>query len=249
MFLNDIAETWQISFQDPATKIMYHIISLHDKVMFYLILIVIGTTWMLFVIINKFKYSRKLISHKYMIHGSTIEIIWTILPAIVLLAIAFPSFRLLYLMDEILDPGITIKAIGRQWYWAYEYSDYVDKYDNSLSFDSYMIPISDLNIGDIRLLEVDNQVLLPINTQVRVIITATDVLHSWAIPSLGIKLDAVPGRLNQTGFLLERKGLYYGACSEICGTGHFAMPIVIKGVELTEYMSWIIGLIKEQEEV
>ena len=142
-------------------------------------------------------------------------------------------------MDEVIDPSITIKVIGHQWYWSYEYSDYVGAGEDSLSFDSYMVPTEDLELGQLRLLEVDNRVVLPVQTHIRAIVTAADVLHSWAIPSLGIKIDAVPGRLNAVSFLIKRPGVYYGQCSEICGAQHLGMPIVIEGVSLDDYVAWV----------
>jgi cytochrome c oxidase subunit 2 len=175
-----------------------------------------------------------------MVHGTTMEIIWTIFPSLILMLIAIPSFALLYSMDEIVDPAITIKAIGHQWYWTYEYSDYNSYYkQQSLTFDSYMIPEDDLELGQLRLLEVDNRVVVPAKTHLRLIITSADVLHSWAVPSLGVKCDAVPGRLNQTSIFIEREGVYYGQCSEICGTNHAFMPIVVEAVSLKDFGSWV----------
>lgn len=175
--------------------------------------------------------------HRYLVDGTLLEIIWTIIPAIILILIALPSLKLLYLMDEVMDPALTIKAIGHQWYWSYEYSDYQTE---TLEFDSYMVPTSDLNKGDFRLLEVDNRLVVPINTHVRVLVTGADVLHSFAVPALAIKMDAVPGRLNQTGFFIKRPGVFYGQCSEICGANHSFMPIVIEAVSLDKYISWIL---------
>ena len=173
--------------------------------------------------------------NKYLFEGTLIEIIWTLIPAGILVFIAFPSLKLLYLMDEAIDPALTIKVIGHQWYWSYEYSDYGPE---TIEFDSYMIPTSDLKTGDLRLLEVDNRLIVPIQTQVRVLVTAADVLHSFAVPSLAIKIDAVPGRLNQTNFFIKRPGVFYGQCSEICGANHSFMPIVIEAVSLDKYISW-----------
>jgi cytochrome c oxidase subunit 2 len=235
----DMPEPWEISFQDSATSIAQGIAQLHDNVMFYLVLTVTGVLWMIIAIIYNFANTKNKFAHKYLTHGTLIEIIWTIAPAFVLIAIAFPSFQLLYLMDEVIDPSITIKAIGHQWYWSYEYSDYSNKKGEFINFDSYMVPSDDLNSGDLRLLEVDNQVILPINTHVRVVVTGADVLHSWAIPSLGIKMDCVPGRLNQTSMVLKREGTYYGQCSEICGVQHGFMPIVIKAVSLEDYIAFV----------
>jgi cytochrome c oxidase subunit 2 len=168
-----------------------------------------------------------------------IELIWTITPALVLIAIAFPSFKLLYLLDEVIDPVITVKGIGNQWFWSYEYSDYVNDTGETIEFDSYMVPDSELEPGQLRLLEVDNRVILPVDTHIRFIVTARDVIHSFAVPSLGIKLDALPGRLNQTSVILNREGVFYGQCSELCGILHYAMPIVIESVSLDKYLLWL----------
>ena len=173
-------------------------------------------------------------TNRYLLEGQTIEVIWTILPAIILVFIALPSLRLLYLLDEVREPSITLKAIGHQWYWSYEYSDF-----NQVEFDAYMVPSQDLPEGSFRLLEVDNRTVLPFNTQIRILITAADVLHSWTVPALGVKVDATPGRLNQTRFLTNRPGLFYGQCSEICGANHSFMPIVIERVPTPTFISWI----------
>lgn len=235
----DAPEHYQIGMQDPASSLGEEIAWFHDKLLFYFIIIATVVLWMIILIVLSFRLKKRAITHKYLSHGTILEIIWTLTPALILVTIAFPSFKLLYLMDEIIDPSITLKAIGHQWYWSYEYSDYVGLGEESLAFDSYMVPTEDLEFGQLRLLEVDNRVVLPINTHVRVIITAADVLHSWAVPALGIKTDAVPGRLNATSFLIKRPGVYYGQCSEICGVQHFGMPIVVEGVSLKEYSGWV----------
>jgi cytochrome c oxidase subunit 2 len=173
---------------------------------------------------------------KSITHGVFLEIIWTILPVFVLIAIAVPSFALLYSIDEIVEPTLTIKVIGHQWYWSYEYTDYTN---NKVGFDSYMLSENDLQLGDLRLLQVDRKVWLPINTHIRVLITANDVLHAWAIPSFGVKMDAVPGRLNQVALYIKREGIFYGQCSELCGVNHGFMPIVIKAVPLNLFNTWI----------
>ena len=234
----DNAEPWQLGFQDPATPIMEGIINLHHDLMFFIVVISIFVTWMLIRTIWLFDLSKNK-TPSDLSHGIFIEIIWTSMPAIILLVIAIPSFSLLYAMDEVIAPTITIKALGHQWYWSYEYSDYVNKDYDPINFDSYMIPDEDLVSGDLRLLEVDNHVVIPICTHIRVIVSAADVLHSWAIPSLGVKCDAVPGRLNQASLFLKREGLYYGQCSEICGINHGFMPIVIEGVKLSNYINWL----------
>ena len=161
------------------------------------------------------------------------------------MVLALPSFALLYSIDEIVDPSLTLKVIGHQWYWTYEYSDYANSDETSIVFDSYMIPEDDLEFGQLRLLEVDNRVVLPVQTHVRVIITAADVLHSWAVPSLGVKCDAVPGRLNQTSLFLKREGVFYGQCSELCGVNHGFMPIVVEGVSLDDYIAWVSNKLEQ----
>jgi cytochrome c oxidase subunit 2 len=239
----DAAEPWQVGYQDPATPGMEGIIDLYNSVNYYLIIVIVLVTWMLIAAILHFTNIK--ISHKYFNHGTILEIIWTVLPALVLVIIAFPSFKLLYFLDEVIDPAITIKVIGRQWYWQYEYSDYAKSDEETVAFDSYMIPTDDLKEGELRLLEVDNRVVLPVNTHVRVIMTSGDVIHSWAIPSLGVKMDAYPGRLNQTSFLIKREGIYYGQCSELCGVNHGFMPIAIEAVSLDKYVSWIGSQLEE----
>lgn len=176
------------------------------------------------------------LTHRFLLEGQTIEIIWTILPAIILIFIALPSLRLLYLIDEVNQPHLTLKILGNQWYWNYEYSDF-----NNIEFDSYLINSNNLTENGFRLLEVDNNVVLPINTQIRSLVSAIDVLHSWAAPSLGVKIDATPGRLNQTNFFINRPGFIYGQCSEICGANHRFIPIVIEAVPVNNFIKWIIS--------
>ena len=244
----DIVEPYQLGFQDPASPIMEEIINFHNYVCIYLAFVIFGVVWMLGNIILNFSKSKRIISHKYLIHGTLIEIIWTITPAVILVLIAFPSFKLLYLMDEVIDPAVTVKVVGHQWYWSYEYSDYATQDGTSINFDSYMIPEGELETGDFRLLEVDNRLVVPVDTHVRVIVTSADVLHSWAVPSLGVKMDAVPGRLNQTSFLAYREGIFYGQCSEICGANHAFMPIVVEAVPVENYCTHIDSLLEEARE-
>jgi len=242
----DAAEPWQLGFQDAATPIMQGIIDLHHDIFFFLILILVFVLWMLVRALWHFHEKTNPIPQR-IVHGTTIEINWTIFPSIILMFLAIPSFALLYSMDEVVvDPAVTIKAIGHQWYWTYEYSDYNSSDEQSLTFDSYMIPEEDLELGQLRLLEVDNRVVVPAQTHLRMIITSADVLHSWAVPSLGVKCDAVPGRLNQTSILIQREGVYYGQCSEICGTNHAFMPIVVEAVSLKDYGSWVSNQLSQQ---
>ena len=235
---NDGVEHWQLAFQDSASSISQELVLFHDYIMFILTIILFVVGWLIVkALVNKNYY-------KFLVDGTTIEFVWTMIPAVVLIFIAFPSLQLLYTMDEIIEPSLTIKAVGHQWYWSYEYSDYDTE---PLEFDSYMVPTSDLEQGDMRLLEVDNRVVIPINTHVRVLITGADVIHSWTVPSLGVKADAVPGRLNQVSFFLNRPGVFYGQCSEICGSEHSFMPIVVEGVSLDKFVHWISSKIEENE--
>nr|QZP40943.1 cytochrome c oxidase subunit 2 [Geoscapheus dilatatus]QZP40969.1 cytochrome c oxidase subunit 2 [Geoscapheus dilatatus] len=221
--------TWaNMNLQDSASPIMEQLIYFHDHTLMIITMILMVVTYMMMMLIhNKF-------TNRFLLEGQLIEVAWTIAPAIILIFIAIPSLRLLYLMDEINNPSITLKTIGHQWYWSYEYSDFL-----KVEFDSYMIPQSEMNKNNFRLLDVDNRASLPMNTFIRIIITATDVLHSWTVPSLGIKADATPGRLNQTSFLINRPGVFYGQCSEICGANHSFMPIVIESISTNKFINWI----------
>jgi len=234
---NDAPEPWQLSFQDGASPSYEGIVELHDQIMFYLVIILLGVSWVLSSVILNFNSNNNKIVHKYHNHGTLIELIWTITPALVLIAIAFPSFKLLYLMDEVIDPAMTIKALGHQWYWSYEYSDFVNEDGESIEFDSYLVPTDELEEGHLRLLEVDNRVIMPELTHTRFVVAGADVIHSYACPSLGIKCDAYPGRLNQVSVLINREGTFYGQCSEICGILHSSMPIVIESVSIEKFLS------------
>nr|YP_009727746.1 cytochrome c oxidase subunit II [Rhinoestrus usbekistanicus]QHX99785.1 cytochrome c oxidase subunit II [Rhinoestrus usbekistanicus] len=221
--------TWMTTlFQDSASPLMEQLIFFHDHSLLILTMITIFVIYLMTsLLFNK-------LTNRFLLHGQAIEIIWTILPAIILIFIAFPSLRLLYLLDESSEPSITLKTIGHQWYWSYEYSDF-----KNIEFDSYMIPTNDLMINNFRLLDVDNRVIIPTNSYIRIMVTAADVIHSWTIPSLGVKVDGTPGRLNQTNFFINRPGLYFGQCSEICGANHSFMPIVIESIPLKYFIKWI----------
>jgi len=233
---NDYPEPWQVCLQDPATPVMEGIINLYHDIFFILIIITVLVTYILIRAIILFTGNQHPESTT---HGETIEIVWTVTPALLLMFIGVPSFTLLYSMDEVIDPAVTVKAIGHQWYWTYEYSDYASNETESIVFDSYMVPEDDLEPGGLRLLEVDNRLVLPVNTHVRLIVSAADVLHSWTVPSFGIKIDAIPGRLNQLSLFVKREGVFYGQCSEICGVNHGFMPIVVEVVSMPKYLSWI----------
>nr|YP_009246593.1 cytochrome c oxidase subunit II [Hypsugo alaschanicus]AMT85303.1 cytochrome c oxidase subunit II [Hypsugo alaschanicus]ATL15938.1 cytochrome c oxidase subunit II [Hypsugo alaschanicus]QIA44628.1 cytochrome c oxidase subunit II [Hypsugo alaschanicus] len=222
-----MAYPFQLGFQDATSPIMEELLNFHDHALMIVFLI---SSLVLYIISLMLTTS---LTHTSTMDAQEVETIWTILPAIILILIALPSLRILYMMDEINNPCVTIKTLGHQWYWSYEYTDYED-----LMFDSYMIPTSELNPGQLRLLEVDNRVVLPAELTIRMLISSEDVLHSWAIPSLGLKTDAIPGRLNQTTLLSTRPGLYYGQCSEICGSNHSFMPIVLEMIPLKFFEKW-----------
>nr|YP_010688265.1 cytochrome c oxidase subunit II [Layahima elegans]WBR65472.1 cytochrome c oxidase subunit 2 [Layahima elegans] len=221
--------TWSnLSLQNGSSPLMEQLIFFHDHTLLILTMITILVGYLLSTLFfNKF-------INRFLLEGQTIEVIWTILPAITLIFIALPSLRLLYLLDEIDNPSVTLKAIGHQWYWSYEYSDFL-----AVEFDSYMTPTNELPENGFRLLDVDNRTTLPMNTQIRVLVTAADVLHSWTVPALGVKIDATPGRLNQTNFYINRPGLFFGQCSEICGANHSFMPIVIESIPMKSFINWI----------
>ena len=227
--------TWaQLGLQDASSPLMEELNYFHDYTLIVLTLITI----LVFYGSASLMASSK--TNRFFLEGQELETVWTILPAIILVFIALPSLQLLYLMDEVKDPFLTIKAIGHQWYWRYEYTDYKE-----LEFDSYMVPTTDISNGNPRLLEVDNRLILPMQNPIRVLISSADVLHSWAVPSLGIKMDAVPGRLNQTTFFTSRTGLFYGQCSEICGANHSFMPIVIEAVPFKTFEKWVAKYLEE----
>jgi len=239
-FINlDAPSPWGIYFQDSASPLFEGLVELHDNIMYYLVIILFAVGWILLSIIRNFVSKSSPISHKYLNHGTLIELIWTITPAIILMLIAFPSFKLLYLMDEVSDPSMSILAEGHQWYWSYQYPDFLNSDEEFVEFDSYIVPESDLEEGALRMLEVDNRVIIPELTHVRFIITAGDVIHSFSCNSLGIKCDAYPGRLNQVSVFINREGVFYGQCSEICGILHSSMPIVIESVSLEKFLTWL----------
>lgn len=221
--------TWiNLNFQDRASPLIEQLIIFHDHSLLILIIITIFISYLIWILIFN------LFTNRFLLSQQIIEIIWTIIPRIILIFIALPSLRLLYLLDEINNPIITLKTLGHQWYWRYEYSDF-----KNLEFDSYIIPINEIINSNFRLLDVDNRIILPLNYQVRILVSATDVIHSWTIPALGIKIDGIPGRLNQTNFLINRPGLFFGQCSEICGANHRFIPIVLERINLKYFINWI----------
>jgi cytochrome c oxidase subunit 2 len=235
---------WQLGFQLPGSPIARGIFAFHDDLMVFLTLILFFVVYVLTVCLYTYS-ATKVTTTQHIVHASTLEIIWTLIPALVLIVIAIPSFSLLYSVDEIVEPLLTVKIIGHQWYWSYELFDSEtlaeilrleftapnSAVDYSTSFDSYMLAeedvVKEVGLSNYRLYVVDKHLGLPSNVSTRLLITSNDVLHSWAVPSLGIKIDACPGRLNQGSLFIKYSGLYYGQCSEICGTNHGFMPIGI----------------------
>nr|AYQ22946.1 cytochrome c oxidase subunit II [Pleurocryptella fimbriata] len=219
-----------LNLQDGASLVQTYMIFFHDHTMTVLVIVTVVVAYMILsALYNSF-------SHRALLSGQTIELIWTLTPAIILCFIALPSLRLLYHLDEVGVPDLTVKVVGHQGYWSYEYSDLF-----CTEFDSYMVTTSDLNMGELRLLEVDNRMVVPGGLSIRVLVSAADVLHSWTVPSLGVKVDAVPGRLNQISFTCPSPGVYYGQCSEICGANHSFMPIVVESRSAYDFMgmfSW-----------
>ena len=234
----DSPEPWQMALQEGASPVQEGITELFHSVGFYLIVILFGVFWTIASTVYHNHKTNNPITH-HINHGTAIELVWTISPALLLIVIAFPSFKLLYLTDEVFTPSMTIKAVGHQWYWSYEYSDFLNEDGESIEFDSYMIPESDLEDGQLRLLDVDNNVVIPVDTNIRFIVTGQDVIHSFAVPSLGMKVDGIPGRLNQAATIAEREGLFYGQCSELCGILHGFMPICVEAVSPEKYLEWM----------
>ena len=224
---------WQLGFQKAASESMRDIVSFHNNLLLPIIIAI--SVFVLFLMLYacvRFRASANPNPSKRT-HNVTVEVLWTLIPCLILIVMAVPSFKILYKQDSIPKADLTIKAIGYQWYWGYEYPD------ENLLFDSYMIEQKDLKPDQPRLLAVDNEVVVPVGKVIKVLITANDVLHAWALPSFGVKRDAVPGRINETWFKSEEVGTYYGQCSELCGIKHAFMPIAVKVVSEDEYQEWL----------
>nr|YP_010528112.1 cytochrome c oxidase subunit II [Rhyzodiastes puetzi]UXW64214.1 cytochrome c oxidase subunit II [Rhyzodiastes puetzi] len=211
-----------LNFQEANSPLMEQLIFFHDHSMSILTLII----FTVMILMTNLFLNKSI--NRFLLENQSIEIIWTSLPAIILLFLALPSLQLLYLLEELTNSSMTLKSIGHQWYWSYEYTDF------NIEFDSYLTP------NNYRLLDVDNRIILPFKSQIRILISAMDVIHSWTIPSLGIKSDATPGRLNQSSLYINKSGLFYGQCSEICGANHSFMPIVIESVSPKYFINWIL---------
>jgi len=233
--LADQPKDWQLGFQSPASDGMRDIVNFHNNLLLPIIIAI--SVFVLFLMLYaciRFRASANPNPSKRT-HNVTVEILWTLIPCLILIVMAVPSFKILYKQDTIPKADLTIKAIGYQWYWGYEYPD------ENIIFDSYMIEEKDLRADQPRLLAVDNEVVVPVNKVVKVLITANDVLHAWALPSFGVKRDAVPGRINETWFKAEKIGTYYGQCSELCGIKHAFMPITVRVVSEEDYQEWLTG--------
>ena len=230
----DQPKQWQLGFQDAASQSMREIVNFHNNLLLPVIIAI--SVFVLFLMIYtciRFRASKNPNPSKTT-HNVTVEVLWTLIPCLILIVMAVPSFNILYKQDTIPKVDLTIKAVGYQWYWGYEYPD------ENIIFESYMIKEENLKENQPRLLTVDNEVVVPVNKVVKVLITANDVLHAWALPSFGVKRDAVPGRINETWFKAEKVGTYYGQCSELCGIQHAFMPITVRVVTDEEYAVWLV---------
>ena len=224
---------WQLGFQKAASQGMEDIVWFHDYMLLPIITAI--TVFVLFLLLYtcvRYRASRNKVASTTS-HNTLVEVLWTLIPCLILIVMAVPSFKVLYSQDTIPKADVTIKAVGYQWYWGYEYPD------ENIIFDSYMVDEKDLKENQPRLLTVDNEVFVPVNKVINVMITANDVLHAWALPSFGVKRDAIPGRINETWFKAERTGTFYGQCSELCGIKHAFMPITVNVVSENEYNQWL----------
>jgi cytochrome c oxidase subunit 2 len=223
---------WQMNFQRAASPVAEMIRSLHDLLLFITVAISVFVLALVAYACIRYRADRNPVPSRRT-HNSVLEIAWTAIPVLILVVIAIPSFKLLYFMDRAVNPEMTLKAIGRQWYWSYEYPD-----NGNFTFDAYMIAEQDLKEGQLRLYDVDNPVVLPVDTDIRLLTTASDVIHSWSMPAFGVKLDATPGRINETWLRINEPGVYYGQCSELCGDYHAFMPIKIEAVSKEDFEAW-----------
>lgn len=230
---------WETTFQEAFSPVARDQHMFHDLLLWIISAISLFVLVLLVYVILRFNKRANPTPSKTT-HNTLIEIIWTVVPIMILIVIMIPSLKLLFYVDKIEEPDMTIKAIGYQWYWGYDYVD-----ENGLAFEAVMLEQDELKPGQPRLLTADNAVVLPVDTNIRVLVTAEDVIHSWAMPSLGVKMDAVPGRLNETWLRIEKEGMYYGQCSELCGTRHGFMPIMVKAVSKDDYAKWLVKAKKE----
>lgn len=228
----DYPRPWQMYYQEPVTPVMDHLYDFHHLLLMIEGGIVFLVSALLIFVMIRFQARKNPIPSR-VAHNTVLEMIWTVIPVFILAVIAFPSFKILYMMDVTPKADLTIKAIGNQWYWTYEYPDH------NIRFDSNMLAENQIKPGQFRLLEVDQRVVVPIHTNIRIITTSSDVVHSWAVPAFGVKRDSVPGRLNETWFNVRKEGVYYGQCSELCGVRHGFMPIVVEAVSKDKFNQWL----------
>lgn len=232
---------WQVTFQPASSPVMHQLTEFHNMMLAILAVIGISVIFLILFTIWRFRSKANPTPAKWS-HNTLLEIVWTLLPVVILAFIAYPSFRLLYYMDSTPHPDLTIKAIGKQWYWTYEYPDH-----GNFSFDSYMIPDKEIQPGQHRLLSVDNPIYVPVGKKVRILTTSNDVIHSWALPSMGVKRDCVPGRINETWFMADKPGTYFGQCSELCGPKHGMMPIEVRALSEQDFNKWVQAARKKFE--
>lgn len=228
-------EPWGLGLQEAASPLAEHIHEFHNMLLWIIIAIALFVLVLLVWVIIRYNHKTNPEPAQFS-HHVGIEVLWTLVPIIILIFIAVPSFRVLYYNDSTKNPEMTLKIVGYQWYWNYEYPDH-----GNIAFDSYMVSDEDIADDQVRLLSTDNQVVLPIDTDIQLLISAGDVLHSWTIPAFGVKMDAIPGRWNEAWVNISKPGIYYGQCSEICGKDHSYMPIEIKAVSKEEYKNWAIS--------
>jgi len=231
--LADGPQRWEIGMQAPATPVKDRLSAFHDELLVIILLITLFVLGLLLYVIVRFHHERHPVPTRTS-HNTVIEILWTVVPVLILVIIAIPSFKLMYFMDRVPNPDMTIKVTGHQWYWTYEYPD-----QSGLSFDSNLIPEADLKPGQKRLLDVENPLVVPVDTVIRVYVTGTDVIHSWFVPSFGVQEYAIVGRLNESWMKVEHPGVYYGQCNQICGINHAFMPIKIEAVSKGDFQHWL----------
>ncbi len=230
----ELAKPWQLGMSEPASTSMEHIVWLHDFLLIIITVITLFVLALLIIVMVRFNEKANPVPSKTT-HNTLIEVAWTTIPVLILIVIAVPSLKLVYFLDRTDEPEVTVKTIGNQWYWSYEYPDA----NAGFTFDSVMVPKDQLKPGQIRLLSVDNPVVLPIDTNIRVLMTSNDVIHAWALPQLIYKVDNVPGRINESWMRITREGTFYGQCSELCGVNHSYMPIVVQAVSKAAYQQWL----------